>query len=178
MKKLNESLEYLDMEGQITPVVGIDQFKSTVGSDKDIITLNFIVSSKDVATDLCGWFEKGYDWVIDAESSPGEVLGEKYYVFVELNRRSTAPRRIMEMLSDLDTLTGIKADEWRIHVENKKAPASIETIEECVALDPNTYMREQDDELNEMRQIAGIKTTSRYDLDEDMLNIQRQAGIK
>lgn len=177
-KQLNEGLNYMDMEHHVTPILGIDQFKSRIGEDKDIIVLNFIVDGEAVGSDLVDWLERGYDWIIDSEVSPGEVLDKKYYVFAEMNRRSTAPERIMELLDDLYTLTGIKAEDWELKVDKTKYPASKEIISKKVILNPNEYASEKEKDLNEWREIAGLKTIKTYDnTDADLLSYQRQAGI-
>jgi len=179
MKVLTESLKYKDMKEQVTPILGIDEFKSRIGNDSDIIVLNFIVASSAVGNDLVDWLERGYDWVIDAEISPGEVLDKKFYVFAEMNRRSTAPRRIMEVLEDLFTLTDIKAEDWEISIDNEKHPASQEFLEKAMLLSPMKYKQSMEGELNEWRERAGLKTVPLYDeLDQDLLNFQRQAGIR
>lgn len=177
-KQLNEGLNYMDMENHVTPILGIDQFKSRIGEDKDIIVLNFIVDGEAVGNDLVDWLERGYDWIIDSEVSPGEVLDKKYYVFSEMNRRSTAPKRIMELLDDLKTLTGISADNWELKIDKTKYPASEEIISKNVILNSNEYASAKEKDLNEWREIAGLKTIKTYDnTDVDLLNYQRQAGI-
>lgn len=175
--QINESLSYLDMENHVTPILGIDQFDSRIGENEDIITLNFIVNSKAVADDLCEWLERGYDWIIDCEPSPGEVLDRKYYAFAEINRRTNAPKRIIEVLSDLDTLTGIKVDDWMCKIGNKQMPATVENITKNLILNPNDYKIEQEGELNEWREIAGLPTKPVYTSDDDIRQIQNQAGI-
>lgn len=177
-KQLNEGLNYMDMEHHVTPILGIDQFKSRIGEDKDIIVLNFIVDGEEVGNDLVDWLERGYDWIIDSEVSPGEVLDKKYYVFAEMNRRSTSPRRIMEILDDLKTLTGIEPEDWEIKLEKAKYPASLEMLSKNLILDPNEYVNEKEKELNEWREIAGLQSVKSYDKsDTEILNYQRQAGI-
>jgi hypothetical protein len=177
MKQLNEGLEYMDMKNHVTPILGIDEFESRIGEDSDIIVINFIVDSKKVATDLVDWLERGYQWIIDAEISPGEVLDKKYYVFAEMNRRSNAAERIMEVLDDLWTLTDIKQEGWQLKIDGKRYPASKETIQDHVELKPKEYERSKEAELNEWREIAGLNTVNSYEADEDIKNWQRQAGI-
>ena len=123
-KQLNESLKHLDMEDQVLPVLGIDQFKSTIGDDSDFITMNFTVKSAEVAEDLVTWLEYGYEWIVDAEPSPGEVQNGKFLVFIDVDRRTRVPERVMEMLSDLDTLTGIDAKDWKLKIGDTMYPAS------------------------------------------------------
>lgn len=165
------------MVDQVTPVLGIDEFQSRIGEDSDIMVLTFIVAGQDVGGDLVDWLERGYDWIIDAEVSPGEVLDKKYYVFAEMNRRSTAAKRIMEMLDDLNTLTDIKADDWELSIDDKKYPATIEAIQSHVALTPSQYKKGQEGELNEWREIAGLPTVKIYEDDPDLVVWKRTAGI-
>lgn len=176
-KQLNESLKHLDMEGYVSPILGIDQFESRIGENEDIITLNFTVKSKAVADDLCEWLERGYDWIIDCEPSPGEVLDKKYYVFAEMNRRTNAPSRIIEMLADMDTLTGLGVDDWVCKIGNNRVPANIDILRQELILNPNDYKTEEEGELNEWREIAGLPTKPVHTKDEEILAFQRQAGI-
>jgi hypothetical protein len=177
MKQLNEGLNYLDMENQVIPVLGIDKYISQTGSDSQTITLSFTVKAKMVAEDLAEWLEKGYDWIIDADTSPGEVTTDRYVTFAEINRRSSAPTRIMEILDDLETLTNIKAKDWTLMIDDTKYPASKEAIKEHVILDPTEYKNSHEQELNEWRNRAGLETVKSQDTSEDLKAWQRQAGI-
>ena len=155
--------------GQVIPELGLDKYESKIGDDDEFITLDFTVRSKACAEDLVNWLERGYDWIIDAENSPGEVSTGKFLVFVELNRRNRVPQRIMEMLSDLETLTDIKPEDWKLKIGDEMYPASEETIKEHVELSPQQYRDNEtpdekaddteslDEELNEMRIIAGLE---------------------
>ena len=167
----------MDMEDQVLPLLGIDQYKSSVGGDDDIITLNFVVKDKAVGDDLAEWFERGYEWVVDAEPSPGEITSGKFFVFVEMSRRSKSPEQIMEMIEDLETLTGLKPSEWKFKIGEETEPASKEFIKKNIQLTPHDYRMAHEEPLNEWRQIAGIQTTSTYNDDEDMKAMKRRAGI-
>lgn len=175
---LTESLNYQDMKDQITPLLGIDEFESRIGEDYDIITLNFMVNNQEVGEDLVIWLERGYDFVIDAETSPGEVDTEKYYVFVEINRRKSAAKKIVEIIQDLQTLTGLKLNQWSLKIHGKLHKASIEAIENNLILSSSEYKTSKEMELNEWRTIAKLKHISSYDRSDDqLLSLQRQAGI-
>jgi hypothetical protein len=182
MKKIvNEGLAYMDMESHVTPLLGIDQFASKIGDDSTTIVLNFVVDGEKIGEDLVDWLERGYEWIIDAEISPGEVLDKKYYVFAEMNRSSTAARRIIEVLEDLKTLTGFELSDWSIKIENKRFPASIENIEQLISLSAKEYDQHHEnevDELNEWRDMAGINRVSSNNFDDELLAMQRQARIK
>jgi hypothetical protein len=54
------------------------------------LLISFFVRDQQAAKDLMMWFEKGYDFVLDADRSPGEIRPGRYLVYVEMRRRSTA----------------------------------------------------------------------------------------
>ena len=122
VRHLHEGLQYRDLDGLMKPTVHVDEFSSKMGDDADIIVLSFFVRDKAAAKDLVSWFEKGYDFVLDADRSPGEIKPNRYLVYVEMRRRSAAPGNITEMLSDLETLTEYNASDWQWHYDGKKYP--------------------------------------------------------
>ena len=72
-----------------------------MGKDDDIIVATFKVLGKEAARDLESFIEKGYDWVIDAETSAGEISDGKYIVFIEAERRTRFPAKFMGLINDL-----------------------------------------------------------------------------
>jgi hypothetical protein len=178
-QQLNESLDYLDMKDQVLPRLGVDLFKSTVGEDADMIVLNFTVHDELVAQDLVDWFERGYDWIVDAEPSPGEVHPNRYYVFVEMDRRSSAPERIMELIDDLTTLTGLKPADWQVNVNGKTVPADTASLRKAMQLSAADYRRTHQEPLNEYRHHAGLPVLTSYDkTDADLRAMQDLAQIR
>jgi len=177
--KLLEGLDFHDMENQVEPYLTVDEYKAKMGEDKDIVTVTFTVNSEEVGNDLVDWLERGYDFVLDASVSDGEIKVGKWLVFVEMNRRSTVPARIIEMLSDLKTLTNIKLTEWTISVEDEEHDADEEVLKQVIICNPTEYKmeKENEEELNEMREIAGLKTTNIYDEDEYTKSIKTMAGL-
>ena len=84
--KLTEGLDYHDMKGQIDPKVSIDEYAAKMGEDSEIVTMTFILKSKGAAKDLVSWLEIGYDFILDASVSEGELEPGKWLVFVEIGR--------------------------------------------------------------------------------------------
>ena len=179
MSIINESLDYLDMEDQVGDVLSIDEYASKMGRDEDIVTLTFIVHSKLAANDLVTWFERGYDWVLDASVSDGELEPGMWLVFVEMDRRSKVPNRIITLLNDLETLTGMK--DWSVEIDGDEYDADEEIIRQKMILNPNEYEEKRQDnevEINEMRTLAGLETELRYDPNDDYIrNLQAMAGL-
>jgi hypothetical protein len=174
---LCEALEYKDMEGQIKPTLHIDEFASKMGDDDDIIVVSFFVRSKQAARDLMNWFEKGYDWVMDADVSPGEISPGRYLVYVEMRRRKAAGSRLAEAVQDLETLTELVASDWTMHYEDQTVPFDQETFDRLVPLSPKEYRARKEKSLNEMRAAAGIDTVSIYERDREIQQLQSAAGI-
>jgi hypothetical protein len=175
---LFESLEFKDMEGLIKPTIHVDEFSSKMGDDDDIIVVSFFVRDPQAAKDLMQWFEKGYDFVLDADRSPGEIKPNRYLVYVELRRRSTAGGNVETLLSDLNTLTEFDVADWTMHYKNKQVPFSRDEFDRLVPLTPRAYRERYEKDLNEMRAQAGLPTKHIYDQDDrDLQAIQSAAGI-
>jgi hypothetical protein len=185
MTVLNESLDYMDMKDQIGDTITIDEYSAKMGKDKDIVTVTFTAHSKLAAEDLVTWFERGYDFVLDASVSEGELEPGKWLVFAELDRRSKVPNRIITLLSDLETLTDIKLKDWKVEIEGEECEADEDAIREHMILNPNVYKDEkeeaenelEDNDLNEMRIRAGIDVKSVYVEDEYIKNLKAIAGM-
>lgn len=158
VKIINEGLDYRDLEGQLADVVSIDEYAAKMGEDSDIVTIAFIVNSRSAGEDLVEWFERGYDWVLDAQVSEGELVPGKYVVFVETKRRLKVPERVIELLEDLETLTGYKLTDWTVKVADEEHDADEEILKQVLTLSPQQYRDEVEDEegLNEMRERAGL----------------------
>lgn len=160
------------------PTIHVDEFASKMGDDDDIIVISFFVRSQDAARDLKNWFEKGYDWVLDADQSPGEIRPGRYLVYLEMRRRSNAGEKIKEALDDLSTLTEYENDsKWTMHYENQDVPFSVETFNRLVPLSPKDYRKEKEQDLNEMRTAAGIEPMQIYEREQDIRQLQSAAGI-
>jgi hypothetical protein len=176
------ALDYMDLEGQLKDKITIDEYAAKMGKDSDIVTVTFTVNSKLAATDLVTWFERGYDFVLDASVSEGEIEPGQWLVFVEMDRRSKVPSRIITLLEDLENLTGIDVSEWTTEIDGEEYEASEETMKEKMILNPNEYKMEKDteesdEELNEMRLRAGLDVKTNYVEDEYIKNLKAIAGM-
>jgi hypothetical protein len=176
-QQLNEGLGYKDLEGIMKPTIHIDEFSSKMGEDSDVIVVSFFVRDRQAAKDLTSWFEKGYDFVLDADTSPGEIKPNRYLVYLEMRRRNAAPKQIEEILGDLGTLTEYEPSDWVMVYKKRRHEWSPETFAELVPLTPNEYRERTEGDLNEMRVAAGITTKNIYQRDAGMRAIQAAAGI-
>lgn len=180
MKKLNEGLEYKDMVGMIKPTIYVDEFKSKVGDDDAYVVLSFYVHNHTVAQDLEKWFEGGYDFVIDADISIGEIEPNRYLVFVEIKRRTQLIDQMKEIIEDFETLTEFTPTDWTVTFEGIEYEFDEEVLTDVLILSPQTYRETHEAELNEMRMTAGLPTKNIYRTDKrdmEMNLIKQRAGL-
>lgn len=177
------ALDYMDLEGQLKDKITIDEYAAKMGKDCDIVTITFTTHSKLAAQDLVTWFERGYDFVLDASISDGEIESGKWLVFVEMSRRSKVPNRIITLLEDLETLTGIEVGDWTVEIDSNEYEAGEEIMKEKMILNPNEYEiekgteEETENNLNEMRLRAGLDVKTSYVEDEYIKNLKSIARV-
>jgi hypothetical protein len=179
---LNESLDYHDLEGQMLPIVSVDEYAAHMGKDSEIVTLAFTIKSEAAANDLVDWFERGYDWVLDAQVSEGEVKPGQYLVFVEMNRRTSVPKRIIELLDDLETLTALPVKDWTIVVDDEEYSPEEDVLKQVITISPHDYRETEEveeEEINEMRERAGldVKPIHADKQDADIRAFKSMAGL-
>jgi len=172
-----EGLGYKDMEGLLKPEIHVDEFESKMGSDEDIIVLSFFITDEQASKDLMKWFETGYDFVIDSDRSPGEIKPNRYLVYVEIRRRSSAGEYVQQLLDDLSTLTEFEPKDWAMVYDEKTTPYSKEEFERLVPLSPKEYKKQHDEDLNEMRVAAGLPAKTYYEQDQELQALQSAAGL-
>ncbi len=178
-QQLNEGLDYHDMKNMIDPTLSVDEYAARMGDDSDVVTLSLIVKSHLAADDLVSWLELGYDFILDASVSEGELEPGKWLVFVEMKRRSNVPNKIIEILQDLQTLTDIKLSDWVIKVDDHTHDANVDILKQVIITNPNQYKIEKDneEELNEMRQIAGLDNKKIHEIDDEIRKFITNAGL-
>jgi len=136
---ITEALREKDLKNLVKHIFEIDNYKSKIGNDKDIVVLTFVVDSKDPAEDLENFLEMGYEFIMDAETTTGELDDGKYRVFVEIERGRHIAEQITEMLDGISKLTGIDEFRFRYHKEFKSIPATKENLEINIPADPDSY---------------------------------------
>jgi len=183
---LSEGAEMGDLARLVLPVMNIDEFRSKMGDDKDVIVVGFTVMGKAPATDLSNFFEKSYDWILDADVSSGETSDGNFCVFAEMQRSKEAISQILSMLTDMMNLTSQKVEDWSFTYLNhpKKIPVSRENLEATVITSPQEYEIKTSNHMNEavalnnLRAAAGVKTIPLGIVNPQILSMQRAAGVK
>jgi hypothetical protein len=137
---LNEdSLQAGDLKNLVKHIFEVDNYKSKMGDDKDVVVLSFTVEHRAPAEDLVNFIEKGYQFVLDADMTPGELSDGKYRVFVEMQRTPKVADNIVDMLYGVGKLAGIDKFKFRYHKNFNSHEAVVETLGTVIPTDPNTY---------------------------------------
>ena len=100
MTFLKEGLKAGDLDGIVHKRFSVDQFKSKMGDDRNIMVLAFSVDGQAPAKDLERFAETGYKEVLDADATPGTLEDGKHRVFVEFARTEKVDNEIRKFLDD------------------------------------------------------------------------------
>lgn len=179
----NEGLERNDLTRLVNTLITVDEYKSKMGDDEEIIVFTFQVASKEPANDLVSFIEKSYDWVIDADCSSGELDSGDYLVFVEADRRPSVLKKFILMLEDLKNLCGIELHKWVIKYSKSQAMASAD-LEKLKVIVPTTTKEYKnlhlklESQLNSLRLRSGILINTMAPVNDRTESIRVRAGIK
>lgn len=143
-KKLNEGLSPMALEDRVEPIVHFDEYVPKMGESDNVIVASFKVTGKTAAQDLENFMEKGYDWILDAETSPGEISEGNYVVFVEAERRTSFPSVFINMVEDMSNITGLQPSDYTMvyykdNVNEDNKDLSEQNIANSVPLSPKKY---------------------------------------
>tara|TARA_R110000765_G_scaffold48068_2_gene98583 strand:+ start:1217 stop:1762 length:546 start_codon:yes stop_codon:yes gene_type:complete len=180
--ELTEGLDPKDLVDRVKPEVHFDEFGAKMGTDDDVIVASFKIMGQAAASDLETFLEKGYDWILDAETSAGEIEDSYYLVFIEAERRSDYPKKFMSLLSDLKNITDIEDSDWTMlpYLGTKKDPRynlTQNNIATHVPLSPKKYRdnKAANDVMEGMLNIARVPRTL-GDIDEFRATARRFRG--
>ena len=184
--QLFEGLEYGDLKRLVHPKLHIDEFKSKMGDDADVIVLSFKVREKIPAEDLSAFVERGYDWVLDSDTGAGDFEDGEFLVFVEMDRSPHAVRHIMKLMEDVLNLTEQKLSDWRFQYakDSKEYPITEDNIRHVVPLTSNMYISQygdddkEDEEITAMQEAARVKIKKQAPKNDYTESLRVAAGLK
>ncbi len=160
MTLVNEGLKAGDLDGVVSKQFSVDQYKSKMGDDKNILVLGFVVDGQAPARDLERFAEVGYSSVLDADATPGTLEDGKHRVFIEFARKPEVVKQIISFLEDLKKLTNIEEFEYTYHKGENPTLVSAETLGEQIPTTPESYEMK----VNEMRVSEARHFFDKYDM--------------
>ena len=79
---------------------------------------------------------------------------------------------------EFEEFTNLKVSEWTIQVEDEDYEPEEQIIRQVIICNPNEYKMEKEDELNEMREAAGLAIKPLYDTkDKELKDFIAKAGL-
>jgi hypothetical protein len=129
-----------DLKDLVDPIFEIDSYQSKMGEDQDIVVVSFTVEEINAAKDLVDFVEKGYDFVLDADSTPGEIDNGRYKVFVEMERNRNVSRNVLELLDGVGKISQLENFRFRYHKKFKSYDATEHNLSENIPVDTGSYL--------------------------------------
>ena len=175
MTFLKEGLKAGDLDGVVSKRFSVDQFKSKMGDDRNIMVLAFTVDGQAPAKDLERFAETGYKEVLDADATPGTLEDGKHRVFVEFARVEKVDRDIRKFLDDLSKLTNIETFEFTYHKDPTPFEASAKNLADILPRTPIAYTQK----INQMR-LGEVKNffdrfqMMEFKLDNNIVEVKKQ----
>ena len=145
-----------------------------MGADKDIVTLSFSVNEKHAADDLMNFIEKGYEFVLDADSTAGEQSDGTYKVFVELERNRHVSDNILEIADGVGKLSALDKFKFRYYKNFRSKPLDKETLESNVPQDPKEYeIKVNESNLDNYKNFFNNSYLEELDMRDDQIRIKK-----
>lgn len=174
-QQFNESLEAGDLRMLVDNIFEIDSYSSKMGSDKDIVVLSFNVESHEPAKDLVNFIERGYDFVLDADSTPGELSNGRYKVFVEIERNRRVADQILEVLDGVSKLAEVDNWKFRYYKSFHSINADEQTLKETVPQTKDDYEnRIRENQMNNFSNFFNRSYVESIDVDNDDIVFQKK----
>lgn len=129
-----------DLRDLIKPVFEVDSYKSKMGDDSDIVVVSFSVKEQQAAKDLVDFIEKGYGFVLDADSTPGEIDNGMYKVFVEMERDRHTNENIVELLDGVQKLSALDKIRFRYYKSFASKEATLENLNSLIPTSRDGYI--------------------------------------
>ena len=177
MTLVNEGLKAGDLDGAVSKRFSVDQFKSKMGEDRNIMVLAFTVDGMAPAKDLERFAETGYKEVLDADATPGTLEDGKHRVFVEFARVESVDQHIAKFLDDLKKLTDIEIFEFTYHKDPTPFEASSKNLADILPRTPIAYTQKtQQMKLGEIKNFFDKFQMMEFKLDNNIVSIKKQGS--
>ena len=175
MTLVNEGLKAGDLEGVVSKRFSVDQFKSKMGEDRNIMVLAFSVDSQAAAKDLERFAETGYKDVLDADATPGTLEDGKHRVFIEFARVEAVDQHIGRFLDDLSKLTNIDTWEFTYHKRTVPFEASAKNLADILPRTPEAYSQKINSlKLGEIQTFFDKFQMMEFKLDNNVMTVKKQ----
>ena len=179
MQIVKEGLKAGDLEGVVSPRFSVDQYKSKMGEDKNILVLGFVVDSLAPAKDLERFAETGYAEILDADATPGTMEDGKHRVFVEFARDENVSSHILRFIEDLKKLTNIETFEFTYHKGENPTEVSNSTLAEVIPTTPEAYeQRVNEIKVGEAKNFFDKYNMLECKMQDNILSVKKEGSLQ
>lgn len=119
---LKENIHHNDLSDLVNTTISVDQYKSKLGEDENIVVVAFVVMDIEPAQELSQFLETGHE-AFDIDVSTGPNADGHYSVYVEIERNSSSFETINNIVKDVSRADNSFTDIKFTSYENK-APQS------------------------------------------------------
>ena len=178
MQQLKEGLKAGDLEDVVSKRFSVDQYKSKMGDDRNIMVLAFTVDGLAPAKDLERFAETGYKNILDADATPGSMEDGKHRVFVEFQRVEEVDQHILKFLEDLKKLTNIEIFEFTYHKRSVPFEASAKNLAYILPRTPIAYTQKINSlKLGEVKDFFDKFAMMEFKLDNNVISVKKH-GVR
>jgi hypothetical protein len=174
MQIVNEGLKAGDLEGVVSSTFSVDQYKSKMGDDRNVMVLAFSVDGQAPAKDLEHFAETGYKDIMDADATPGTLEDGKHKVFIEFQRKENVDTAIRKFLDDLKKLTNIETFNFTYHKRTNPFEASAKNLADVLPRTPEAYTQKISAlRLGEVKNFFDKFEMMEVKLDNNIMNVKK-----
>jgi hypothetical protein len=119
---ITEGVHHDDLHSLIDPIASIDEYKSKIGNDENIIVIAILIKDKEPADDLSDFIETRRG-VLDVDTSIGPDTDGMYTVYIEINRDSKCFYMIDDILTDIQQVDS-EIEAWKFKSYEYKGKVS------------------------------------------------------
>lgn len=112
-------LKRFELKDTISPDVGVDNYKSKMGKDREVVVISFSCITEKAASGVSNFVEKSFIDVLDTEVSPNPDVTNRYIVFIELKRDNKFVNNFCELIKDIENVSDDV--DWNIRVGRNKS---------------------------------------------------------
>jgi SHS2 domain-containing protein len=138
-----------EMKNYVMPDLQIDSHQAKLGRDEDVSVLKIDCTNKTVAEDLVNFIETGYKFVLDADHTPAKNQTGLYHVFVELERNEQLPENIINLIRDVEKVTGMMPWHFKFYKNDQSYKLTAENVQSQIPTNPSEYTFLTDDSIDE-----------------------------
>lgn len=139
---ITEGLRENDLQNLVLDIISIDEYESKI--DESAIVVGLYVFYKDPAYDLNKFIQKTNVDIIDTDISPAPTEDGYYIVFIELERDNDLYKNILNLVNNINNLSGITSWSFKTFGDDDIHPLTFENLQKFV---PNNSLDK--DEIEE-----------------------------